>query len=92
MLLEPMMDLAVITPGEFLGEVLGDLGSRRAQIKNIEGQEGIQVIHARMPLAETFSYTTTLRSVTQGRASYSMEFSSYDPVPQDMIPSVVRVG
>jgi elongation factor G len=91
-LLEPMMDLAVITPGEFLGEVLGDLGSRRAQIKNIEGQEGIQVIHARMPLAETFSYTTTLRSVTQGRASYSMEFSSYDPVPQDMIPSVVRVG
>ena len=72
------MEMELVTPGEFLGEVLGDLSSRRAQIKNIEGQEGIQVVMALMPLAETFVYTTTLRSVTQGRASYTLEFDRYE--------------
>ena len=88
-LLEPVMELEVVTPGEFLGEVLGDLNSRRAQIKNIEGQEGIQVVRALMPLAETFAYTTTLRSVSQGRASYTMEFRYYDPVPNNLIQNLV---
>ena len=89
-LLEPIMELEVVTPGEFLGDVLGDLSSRRAQIKSIEGQEGIQVIVALMPLAESFSYTTTLRSVTQGRASYTMEFRDYEPVPSNIIQDVIH--
>ena len=89
-LLEPIMQIEVMTPGEFLGEVLGDLGSRRAQIKSIEGQENIQVVQALMPLAETFAYTTTLRSVTQGRASYTMEFHFYEPVPDSIIQDVIR--
>ena len=89
-LLEPMMELEVITPGEFLGDVLGDLGSRRAQIRNIEGQEGTQALQAFMPLGETFTYTTTLRSITQGRASYSMEFLSYQPVPENLIQNVIQ--
>jgi len=89
-LLEPIMDLEVVTPGEFLGDVLGDLSSRRAHIKSIEGQEGLQALRAFMPLAETFAYTTTLRSVTQGRASYTMEFSSYEKVPEGVANTVIR--
>ena len=91
-LLEPIMDLDVVTPGEFLGDVLGDLSSRRAQIKNIEGQEGIQTIKALMPLGETFAYTTTLRSVTQGRASYTMEFMYYEPVSENLVQDIIRGG
>ena len=89
-LLEPIMDMEVVTPGEFLGDVLGDLSSRRAQIKNIEGQGGIQVVKALMPLAETFDYTTTLRSVTQGRASYTMEFRFFERVPGSVMQSVIH--
>ena len=89
-LLEPIMDVEVITPGEFLGDVLGDLSSRRAHIKKIEGQEGIQVVKALMPLGETFEYTTTLRSVTQGRASYTMGFRSYEPVPASVSQGMVQ--
>ncbi len=84
-LLEPLMELEVVTPGEFLGDVLGDLSSRRAQIQNIEGQEGIQVVRALIPLAETFVYTSDLRSMTQGRASYTMEFRFYEPVPASIL-------
>ena len=89
-LLEPVMEMEVLTPEEFLGDVLGDLSSRRAQIRSIEGQEGIQVVRALMPLAETFAYTTTLRSVTQGRASYTMEFRFYEPVPEALIQNIIR--
>jgi elongation factor G len=89
-LLEPIMEMEVVTPGEFLGDVLGDLSSRRAQIKNIEGHEGTQVVRALMPLAETFAYTTTLRSATQGRAAYTMEFLFYEPVPDSIMQSAVR--
>ena len=89
-LLEPVMALELVTPGEFLGDVLGDLSARRALIKNIEGREGIQVVDALMPLSETFSYTSDLRSVTQGRASYTMEFRSYEPVPSSILENVVR--
>ena len=91
-LLEPIMEMEVVTPGEFLGDVLGDLNSRRAQIKSIEGLEAIQVVRALMPLGETFAYTTTLRSVTQGRASYTMEFSSYEPVPESIMHTVAKTA
>ena len=84
-LLEPVMRVEVVTPGEFLGEVLGDLGRRRANIRNIEGRGGIQVITASIPLGESFGYASTLRSLSQGRASHSMEFEKYDEAP----PSVV---
>ena len=77
-LLEPVMRLEVITPGEFLGEILGDLGRRRANIKNIEGQGDIQVVRATLPLFGSFGYANALRSLSQGRASYTMEFESYE--------------
>ena len=80
-LLEPVMKLEIITPGEFLGEVLSDLGKRRTNIRNIEGHREVQDIKARMPLGESFGYANTLRSLTQGRASYSMEFDRYEKAP-----------
>jgi elongation factor G len=79
--LEPVMLLEVITPGEFLGEVLGDLGRRRANIRGIEGQADIQVVRANVPLGATFGYANTLRSLTQGRATHSLEFDSYVQAP-----------
>ncbi|MBI4310398.1 MAG: elongation factor G, partial [Chloroflexi bacterium] len=88
-LLEPMMSVEIISPGEFLGDILGNLNSRRAQIKNMEGQGSTQVIAADVPLSEMFGYATDLRSLTQGRASYSMEFSHYAEVPQHMAQELV---
>ena len=88
-LLEPIADLEVVTPGEYLGDVIGDLGSRRAQIQSIEGQDDLHSVRALLPLGETFSYTTALRSISQGRASYTMEFKFYEPVPDHIIKTVV---
>jgi elongation factor G len=81
-LLEPVMDVEVVTPQEFMGEVIGDLNSRRGKIQEMENRAGAQVIAARVPLATMFGYATKLRSITQGRANYSMQFAVYEPVPQ----------
>ena len=80
-LLEPVMKVEVVTPDEFLGDVLGDLSSRRGHIAGIEARAPNQIIRALVPLAEMFGYATAVRSMTQGRASYSMEFSHYQEVP-----------
>ena len=90
-LLEPIVDLEVVTPGEYLSVVLADLGTRRTQIRTIEGLEGVQVVRALLPLGETFSYTTSLRSATQGRATFTTEFLHYAPIPQNVLKSVVNV-
>jgi elongation factor G len=87
-LLEPVMNLEVVTPGDYLGEVIGDLGRRRAQIRNIEGIGDIQAIRAQIPLGESFGYANSLRSLTQGRASYNMEFDNYIEVPKGFEPEV----
>ena len=87
-LLEPVMKLEVVTPGEFLGDVLGDLGRRRGQIKNIEGVGDVQSVRAEIPLAESFGYANAIRSLTQGRASYALEFDNYVEVPRELVESV----
>ncbi len=84
-LLEPVMSLEIVSPGDFLGEILGDLGRRRANIRNIEGREAIQSIKAVIPLGESFGYAGALRSLTQGRASYTMEFDSYQQAPEEVL-------
>ena len=89
-LLEPFVELEVVTPGEFLSEILGDLGTRRPQIKHIEGQDDIQTVQALIPLGETFSYTTALRSLSRGRASYTMEFKHYERVPDHLVRTLVN--
>ena len=88
-LLEPIMKVEVVTPEEFLGDVLGDLSSRRGQIVGIEAREPNQVIRAQVPLAEMFGYATTARSMTQGRASHSMEFLHYQQVPEAIGRAIV---
>ena len=89
-LLEPVMDLQVITPGEYLGEVLADLNSRRGRIRSMEGQGDTQVLEADAPLEEMFGYATDLRSVTQGRANYSMEFGRYEKAPDSTVQALAR--
>ncbi len=89
-LLEPIMSVEVVTPGDFLGEILSDLSSRRSQINNMEGQGDTQMVSAYTPLAEMFGYATDLRSITQGRASYTMEFDHYQRVPDNIVQEVVR--
>ena len=91
-LLEPMVELEVVTPGEFLSEVLGDLGTRRTQIKHIEGEVDLQTVKAMIPLGETFAYTTSLRSITRGRATYTMEFKYYEPVSENLAKSLVNTN
>ncbi len=89
-ILEPVMKIDVLTPREFLGEVIGDLNSRRARIMGTEAKGGIESVHAIVPLSEMFGYATDLRSKTQGRAGYSMEFSHYDPVPSGIFDRIVE--
>ncbi|MFC2035948.1 elongation factor G [Chloroflexota bacterium] len=92
-LLEPIMKLEVITPEQFLGDTIGDLNSRRAHIESIDTQGEISTIHALIPLAETFGYTTSLRSQTQGRATHSMEYYHYQKLPSDLVAKVTdKVG
>ena len=89
-LLEPVMELQIITPGQYLGDVIADLSSRRGKIRSMEGEGETQVVDAEAPLVEMFGYATDLRSATQGRASYSMEFNRYHEVPKAMSEPVAR--
>lgn len=89
-LLEPIMKVEVVTPEDFMGTVVGDLNAKRGQIQNMEDRSGAKVIDALVPLAEMFGYATSLRSLTQGRASYSMEFAHYDVVPGNVAKEIVE--
>jgi elongation factor G len=83
-ILEPFMKVEVRTPEEFMGDVIGDLSARRGHIEGMEMQAGAQVVRAFVPLANMFGYATDLRSMSQGRATYSMEFDHYEPVPENL--------
>ena len=88
-LLEPMMNVEVITPEEYMGDVIGDLNSRRGQVQSMDSQPGgARVVSSIVPLASMFGYVNTLRSRTQGRAQYSMQFDHYAPVPQQVADEV----
>src|SRR6185437_11585694 len=88
-LMEPMMAVEVRTPEEFMGDVIGDLNSRRGQIQAMDEQSGTRVVTALVPLSEMFGYVGDLRSKTQGRASYSMQFDSYAQVPQNVATEII---
>ena len=87
-ILEPIMKVEVVTPEDYMGDVIGDINSRRGQIQNVEGRDVAQVITAKVPLASMFGYVNGLRSLSQGRASYSMEFDSYEPVPSHVADEI----
>jgi elongation factor G len=89
-LLEPIMKVEVLTPEQFMGDVIGDLSSKRGTIKEMRDRTSVKVIDAEVPLAEMFGYATQLRSMSQGRASYSMEFGSYEPVPPNVAATVIE--
>ncbi len=90
-LLEPVMSLEIVTPEEYMGDVIGDLNSRRGRIINIEKRGNVQVIKGQAPLAEMFGYATDLRSKTQGRATYTMQFSHYNEVPKGVSEGIIAV-
>jgi elongation factor G len=87
-LLEPVMKVEVVTPEDYLGDVIGDMNSRRGQIQGTDSRGNAQTVEAMVPLANMFGYVNALRSFTQGRASYSMQFSHYDEVPQNVADEV----
>ena len=89
-LLEPIMDVEVVTPAEYMGDVLGDLSSRRGKIGGMTQRAGAQVIGASVPLSEMFGYSTTLRSMSQGRAVYTMQFSRYEEVPKAKAEEIIN--
>ena len=88
-ILEPMMKVTVIVPEEYMGDVIGDLNSRRGQIQGIEDRAGAKQINARVPLSEMFGYVNDLRSKTQGRGQYTMEPDGYEPVPKSISESII---
>jgi elongation factor G len=89
-LLEPIMAVEVVTPEEYMGDVMGDLSSRRGRIEGMEARGNAQVVRAQVPLAEMFGYSTDLRSRTQGRATYTMQFHSYQEVPRSIAEDIVK--
>ncbi len=88
-ILEPIMKVEVVAPEEYLGDVMGDVNGRRGRIEGMEPRNGMQVVNAYVPLAQMFGYATDLRSKTQGRATYSMEISHYEPVPKTLAEEII---
>jgi elongation factor G len=88
-LLEPVMDVEVVTPDDYMGDVIGDLTARRGRIGTMGTRGNSQVINAQVPLSEMFGYATDLRSKTQGRAIYTMQFSGYEEVPNSIAEEIV---
>lgn len=88
-ILEPIMKVQVLVPPDFLGEVTGDINSRRGKIENMEDRSNVRVIDAMVPLSEMFGYATEIRSMTQGRGSFTMEFGKYEPVPKNVEAEIV---
>ncbi|MEO8210905.1 MAG: elongation factor G [bacterium] len=89
-LLEPIMEVEVVTPEEYMGDVMGDLSSRRGRIEGMSQRSDAQVIKALVPLSEMFGYATTMRSMTQGRAIYTMQFSHYDEAPKSVSEQIIE--
>jgi elongation factor G len=88
-LLEPIFDIEVVTPEEYMGDVIGDLSGRRGKIETMDQRGSDRIVKAQVPLAEMFGYATDLRSKTQGRATYTMQFASYQEVPQSIAEDIV---
>lgn len=89
-IMEPMFKLEVVIPEEYMGDVMGDINSRRGRVEGMEARNGAQVINGMVPLAEMFGYATTLRSKTQGRGVYTMQFSHYEPVPKSVSEKIIE--
>ena len=89
-ILEPIMDVEVVTPDDYVGEVMGDLNSRRGRVQSMEARVGSQSVRAQIPLSEMFGYATDLRSKTQGRATFTMQFHHYERLPQQLAEDIIK--
>jgi len=89
-LLEPVMDTEVVVPDNFMGEVIADINARRGKVQKMESRRGCQLVRAFVPLAQMFGYATDLRSLTQGRASYTIKFNSYRKVPENVTKGIIE--
>lgn len=89
-LLEPHMNIEVVLPEEYMGDVIGDLSARRAKIHGIGERSNVKLVTATAPLSEMFGYSTRLRSLSQGRATYTMQFSHYSPLPEKIADELVK--
>ena len=89
-LLEPIMSLVIVTPEEYMGDAISDLNSKRGRIVGVEAEGDLQNIKAHVPLAELFGYSTSLRSATQGRANFTMQFFEYDVVPPAKAEAIIK--
>jgi elongation factor G len=89
-LLEPIMEVEVVTPEDYMGDVMGDLSSRRGKIEGLSSRKDAQIIKAKVPLSDMFGYSTVLRSMTQGRAIYSMQFAYYEEVPKSISEQIIE--
>jgi elongation factor G len=90
--LEPLMKIEVVVPQEYMGDVIGDLNSRRGRIEETVQQNALQIIRGLVPLESMFGYATTLRSITQGRGTSTMQFSHYDQAPAHIVEELTRQG
>jgi elongation factor G len=88
-LLEPLMSLEVVTPDNYVGDISSDISKRRGTIEHIDSKAGNQIVHANVPLAEMFGYVTTLRSISSGRATYSLEFLRYETTSREIMESII---
>jgi elongation factor G len=88
-IMEPIMDVEVVTPEDYAGDVMGDLSRRRGKIQQMEERAGAKVIRAHVPLSEMFGYATQVRSMSQGRASYTMQFLAYEPAPKNVAEEII---
>ena len=89
-LLEPIMDVEVTTPEDYQGDVMGDLNRRRGQIQEMGSKGNVAIVKAKVPLAEMFGYSTDVRTISSGRASFVMTPSSFDPVPQAIVEAICK--
>ena len=89
-ILEPIMKVQIIVPPNFLGDVTGDVSSKRGKILEMGERGSIRIVDAHIPLSEMFGYSTTLRSMSQGRASFNMEFSHYEEVPRNVAEQIIE--
>jgi elongation factor G len=89
-ILEPMMKVEVETPEDYMGDVIGDISKRRGQVNGMGDRAGSKIVDAFVPLSEMFGYSTDLRSMSQGRATYSMEFDHYEEVPQNVAKEIIE--
>jgi elongation factor G len=91
-LMEPIMSVEVVVPEEYMGDIIGDINSRRGSIESLSDRSGVKVVKAKVPLSNMFGYATDMRSKTQGRGAYSMEFAKYAPVPQNIAEDIIKLN